>query len=106
MNISVFHVDTLLSGRRMLNGSVICSFLLRSSAHYTSITSAQIDGYTKRGAYIATQGPLDITLADFWRMVWENESNVILMLTELIENGRAKSDQYVSPAVLRNRFLS
>uniref|UniRef100_A0A1X7SQU1 protein-tyrosine-phosphatase n=1 Tax=Amphimedon queenslandica TaxID=400682 RepID=A0A1X7SQU1_AMPQE len=35
--------------------------------------------------YIATQGPLDTTISDFWRLVWQEQSSIIIMLTELVE---------------------
>ena len=37
--------------------------------------------------YIATQAPLEDTRGDFWRMVWEQQSRVIIMLTDLEEQG-------------------
>ncbi|KAG1661394.1 Receptor-type tyrosine-protein phosphatase-like N [Nymphon striatum] len=45
-------------------------------------------------AYIATQGPLPHTAADFWQMVWEQGSVVIVMLTRLMENGVALCHRY------------
>jgi len=45
-------------------------------------------------AYIATQGPLPTTINDFWRMVWEQNSSVVLNLTREFENGRQKSERY------------
>ncbi|VVC24818.1 Hypothetical protein CINCED_3A017850 [Cinara cedri] len=53
-----------------------------------------IDGYRQRGAYIATQGPLQITTDDFWRMLWEHNSTIVVMLTKLHEMGREKCYQY------------
>jgi len=44
--------------------------------------------------YIAAQGPLPVTMADFWLMVWEQRSSLIVMLTTESERGRVKCHQY------------
>ncbi|WAR09071.1 PTPRQ-like protein, partial [Mya arenaria] len=51
-------------------------------------------GYTSPSEYIATQGPIQATFDDFWRMVWEQNVDIIVMLTKLVENGRIKCDKY------------
>ncbi|XP_065185273.1 receptor-type tyrosine-protein phosphatase S-like isoform X2 [Sycon ciliatum] len=53
-----------------------------------------VDGHDEKNAYIATQGPVDETKADFWRMVWEQQSATIVMLTNLEEKGKPKCAQY------------
>ncbi|XP_063857245.1 mucin-2-like isoform X2 [Scylla paramamosain] len=48
--------------------------------------------------YIATQAPLDDTVADFWRMVWEQEARVVVMLTDFVEKGIDKCADYLPPS--------
>ncbi len=45
-------------------------------------------------SYIATQGPLPPTFLDFWKVVWEQNSRVIVMLTREMEMGRVKCHKY------------
>ena len=44
--------------------------------------------------YIATQGPLATTCIDFWYMIWECESTLVIMLTTIVERGRIKCHKY------------
>lgn len=53
-----------------------------------------IDGYCQPRAYIATQAPVPDTFEDFWRMVWEQESAAVVMLTREEEAGKVKCHHY------------
>ena len=54
-------------------------------------------GYRYKRAYIATQGPLPETTEDFWRMLWENNCNIVVMLTKLREVGRVSQSEKLMP---------
>ncbi|CAI5798873.1 receptor-type tyrosine-protein phosphatase S isoform X9 [Podarcis lilfordi] len=72
----------------------VCLQPIRGVEGSDYINSSFIDGYRQQRAYIATQGPLAETTEDFWRMLWENNSTIVVMLTKLREMGREKCHQY------------
>ncbi|XP_037393566.1 receptor-type tyrosine-protein phosphatase kappa isoform X18 [Pygocentrus nattereri] len=58
------------------------------------INANYIDGYQRPSHYIATQGPVHETVYDFWRMIWQEQSACIVMVTNLVEVGRVKCYKY------------
>ncbi|XP_048019512.1 receptor-type tyrosine-protein phosphatase S isoform X20 [Megalobrama amblycephala] len=72
----------------------VCLQPIRGLEGSDYINASFIDGYRQQKAYIATQGPLAETTEDFWRMLWEHNSTIVVMLTKLREMGREKCHQY------------
>uniref|UniRef100_A0A8C4R924 protein-tyrosine-phosphatase n=1 Tax=Eptatretus burgeri TaxID=7764 RepID=A0A8C4R924_EPTBU len=64
------------------------------SSNSDYINASYIDGYQKPRQYIATQGPIQETVFDFWRMIWQEKSASIVMVTNLVEVGRVKCFKY------------
>lgn len=66
----------------------LCSWAL--AQHLWTVDSQRLcpspQGYDgKEKVYIATQGPMPNTVADFWEMVWQEDVSLIVMLTQLRE---------------------
>ncbi|XP_076856123.1 receptor-type tyrosine-protein phosphatase epsilon isoform X2 [Brachyhypopomus gauderio] len=62
--------------------------------HSDYINASYIDGYKDKNKFIAAQGPKQETVSDFWRMIWEQKSATIVMLTNLKERKEDKCYQY------------
>uniref|UniRef100_A0A8C8Y316 Receptor-type tyrosine-protein phosphatase H n=1 Tax=Panthera leo TaxID=9689 RepID=A0A8C8Y316_PANLE len=58
------------------------------------INASFIPGLWGPREFIAAQGPLPQTVADFWRLVWEQQSRTLVMLTNCVESGRVKCEYY------------
>lgn len=63
------------------------------NANYIKVDDESIfDGHNK--VYIATQGCLQNTISDFWSMVWQGNTRVIVMTTKEVERGKPKCVRY------------
>lgn len=82
------HAHTDSSG---LGYTVVCA---GGCSHHAPLPHLQ--GYTHPQEFIATQGPLKKTLEDFWRLVWEQQVRVIVMLTVGMENGRVSAPLWLA----------
>nr|XP_022310653.1 receptor-type tyrosine-protein phosphatase alpha-like isoform X2 [Crassostrea virginica] len=58
------------------------------------VNANYIKDFSGERTYIAAQGPKDVTLLDFWRLLWQENVRFIVMLTNLVENGKNKCIQY------------
>uniref|UniRef100_G1RIY8 Receptor-type tyrosine-protein phosphatase H n=1 Tax=Nomascus leucogenys TaxID=61853 RepID=G1RIY8_NOMLE len=56
--------------------------------------SDYINGLRSPQEFIATQGPLPQTVGDFWRLVWEQQSHTLVMLTNCMEAGQVRCEHY------------
>lgn len=67
---------------------------LQDFQHSDYINASFVPGGCSERDFICTQGPLRNTMADFWRMVWEQNVRVIVMVTALKQKDVVFCDQY------------
>ncbi|XP_067946482.1 receptor-type tyrosine-protein phosphatase epsilon-like [Watersipora subatra] len=53
---------------------------LTNGANGRYINAVYVDGYREKKQWISTQLPLDNTVADFWQLLLENQTNIIIQL--------------------------
>ncbi|XP_071953092.1 uncharacterized protein [Antedon mediterranea] len=58
------------------------------------INACHVHGYKRDNFYIASQGPNNASLIDFWRMIWQENVTTIVMLSNVIESGKEKCKKY------------
>ncbi|KAK8764141.1 hypothetical protein V5799_033250 [Amblyomma americanum] len=58
------------------------------------INASFVKGCNSDREYIAAQGPNALTLNDFWRMIWEHDVKIIIMLTQFVEANKKKCEKY------------
>ena len=51
-----------------------------------------MQGYKQYKGFIIAQAPMKFTCRDFWKMIYERECGVVVMLSDLVENGRVATD--------------
>ncbi|KAL8206749.1 UNVERIFIED_CONTAM: Tyrosine-protein phosphatase non-receptor type 13 [Gekko kuhli] len=67
---------------------------LGTEGGYINASFIRMQVGSKEYVYIACQGPLPTTVADFWQMAWEQSCTVIAMMTQEIEGEKIKCQRY------------
>uniref|UniRef100_A0A8C3L0B3 Tyrosine-protein phosphatase non-receptor type 13 n=1 Tax=Chrysolophus pictus TaxID=9089 RepID=A0A8C3L0B3_CHRPC len=67
---------------------------LGSEGGYINASFIRMPVGNEEFVYIACQGPLPTTVADFWQMVWEQNCTVIAMMTQEVEGEKIKCQRY------------
>jgi len=88
------HVDILPNPKTRVQLSLINGDV--GSGYVNSNFVRGADGNPK--SFIATMGPKDQFLETFWRMIWENGAETIIMVTGIVEGGRKKCSPYFPQA--------
>ena len=60
-----------------------------------SVSSPHIQGYKQQRAFIIAQSPMQSTVRDFWKMVYDRKCGVIVMLSALVEAGKVHMYMYI-----------
>lgn len=68
--------------------------MLNSTIGSDYINANFVIGYKERKKFICAQGPMETTVNDFWRMIWEQHLEIIVMLTNLEEYNKNKCARY------------
>jgi protein tyrosine phosphatase len=58
------------------------------------INASYINGYNREKAYIACQGPKFSTIKDFWRLIWQENVETVIMATNFFENKKRMCAEY------------
>ncbi|XP_038068717.1 receptor-type tyrosine-protein phosphatase kappa-like [Patiria miniata] len=61
-------------------------------SHYYN--ASYIQDYKHKNSFVAAMGPNAASLNDFWRMIWQEKFNIIVMATRLVESGKEKCKRY------------
>ncbi len=59
--------------------------------YYACMYATRVQGYKHKNKYILTQGPLEHTSRDFWKMVYERNATCIVMLSGMIEDEEVRT---------------
>ncbi|KAH9490224.1 hypothetical protein Btru_036087, partial [Bulinus truncatus] len=68
--------------------------LMNHANDYINASHITVEAGDKTLRYIASQGPVLDSVSDFWRLLWQEKVNIVVMLTQLTENGKVKCHCY------------